>query len=189
MKPLRNVLTGFAVLILFSTTLLASHSEKALWIEVKEKGNIKTTIAVTEGIAWQLVESKQTKANFSGKGKKDVITKEMLRAVLDGREKSIVVRDSEGGSEVKIYLKDLDIPGKERGKDRLVLETYKSGQKKFSIGLPDIEVEEAGEDSGAGDLVKLSFGWKGLLPFLAKAGGAVYVKDYKGDTEVWVYVE
>jgi hypothetical protein len=100
-----------------------------------------------------------------------------------------VARDSADGSEVKMYLKDLEIPGKGRGKDRLVLETYKSGKKKFSIGLPDIEVEEAREDSGASDLVKLSFGWKGLLPFLAKAGGAVYLKDHQDDTEVWLYVE
>jgi hypothetical protein len=37
--------------------------------------------------------------------------------------------------------------------------------------------------------VKINFGWKALLPFLAKGGGAVFIKDQDDDTEVWIYVE
>lgn len=149
---------------------------------------MKTKIAVTEAIARMVLDSKDTKVNFSGKGKKDLISKKMLRAVLDGREESVTAKDPEHDQEVKLYLKDLDVPGKERGKDRLVLTTYKEGKKTFSITLPDIEVESKADDE-SDDLVTRSFGWKAIMPFLAKTGGALYVKDYKDDTEVWLYVE
>jgi hypothetical protein len=31
--------------------------------------------------------------------------------------------------------------------------------------------------------------WRGLLPFLAKEGGAIYINTEKEETEVWLYVE
>ena len=102
-----------AILVMCSGVLLASGSRsgKALWIEVREKGERKTTIAMTEGIAKQLLESKELKVNFSEKGKKELITMEMLRAVLDGREESVEARDSQDGSEAKVYMKRMNIPG------------------------------------------------------------------------------
>ena len=33
------------------------------------------------------------------------------------------------------------------------------------------------------------FAWKGFLPFLAKTGGALYVKDEKDDSAAWFFVE
>ena len=189
MDARRWVVCTLGLLLLCSGFLLASqpHSEKALWIEVKEKGNQQTTIAMTEGIARQLLESDETKVNFSEKGKRDLITREMLTAVLEGRQESAEVRDPEDGSEAKIYMKDLDVPGKGDGKNRLVLATYKSGRETFRIALPEIEMES--HDERSNDFVKINFGWKGLLPFLAKEGGAVYIEDGKDDTEVWIYVE
>ena len=70
-----------------------------------------------------------------------------------------------------------------------MLETYESGVKKFRIALPEMDMEKSDDESGSDDLVKLSFGWKGLLPFLAKEGGAVYINDQQKDSEVWIYVE
>ena len=162
------------------------HSERSLWIETREHGKLKTTLAVTEQIARMVIESKDTKVNFSGEGKKDIITREQVRSVLDGDEKSVTGKDRE--KEVTISMKDLDVPGKKGGTDRLILETYKGGKKTFSITLPDIEVESKGDDD-SGDLVPRSFGWKALLPFLAKSGGALYVLDHKDDSEVWLYVD
>ena len=31
--------------------------------------------------------------------------------------------------------------------------------------------------------------WRGLLPFLAKEGGAIYINTEKEETEVWLYLE
>jgi len=176
---------------LCSGVLFASEtrSEKALWIEAKERGEQKTTVAMTVGIARELLESKDAKVNFSQEGKKELITKDTLLAILDGRQESIELRDAEDGSEAKLYLKDLDIPGKESGKNRLVLQVYKSGVKTFGIALPEVEVEKRDDESEGSNLEKISFGWKGLLPFLAKEGGAVYIQDQKDDTEIWIYVE
>jgi hypothetical protein len=164
------------------------HGEKALWVETREHGVMKTTLAVTENIAWMVAESKDTKVHFSGKGKKDLITKNMLRAVLEGEERSITVKDPDRDQTVTLYLKTLDVPGEKGGNDRLVLRTYKAGKKTFSITLPDIEVESTGDDDSE-ELVTRSFGWKALLPFLARSGGALYIKESKDDTEVWFYVE
>jgi hypothetical protein len=190
MKRLSVIPFALAILISFSGNLPAfqHHSEKALWIKTKEDGTLKTSLAVTENIARMIVESKDTKVNFSGKGKKDLITKKMVRDLLDGREESITAKDPEHNQDVTMYMKDLDVPGKARGSSRLILETYKAGKKTFSITLPDIEVESKGEDD-SDDLVTRSFGWKALLPFLAKSGGALYIKDYNEDSEVWFYVD
>jgi hypothetical protein len=171
-----------------SVTPAFPRGERALWIEVKEKGEHKTTIAMTEAIARQLLEADETKVHFSKDGKKDLITREMLRSVLDGREESVVAKD-EDGSEAKLYMADLNVPGHKGAKGKLVLETYKSGSRTFRIALPEIEIEASDEEDGGTDSVEMSIGWKGLLPFLAKEGGAIYINSDKDENEVWVYVE
>ncbi len=159
--------------------------EKALWIEVKKEGDQRITIAMTEPIARQLLHSDEPSLDLTKKGGKDIITREMLRSVLDGREESVEARD-EDGSEVKLYMADLTVPGRKGGKEKLVLETYKSGSRTFRISLPEIEIE-SGENGGI-ENIGTSIGWKRLLPFLAKEGGAVYLHLEK-DTEIWLYVE
>jgi hypothetical protein len=165
---------------------VSCRAEKALWIELKENGERTTTIAMTEGIARQLLDAKEINVSFSEKGKSELITREMLQAVLDGRERSLTARDGHG-SEATVSLRSLSIPGGRNGSNRLVLETYKSGKQTFRIALPELEIEQA--DDKGDEFVKINFGWKALLPFLAKVGGAVYINDQKDGTEVWIYVE
>jgi hypothetical protein len=190
MKKISSLFIGLAMTMALSGTLSAfqHHSEKALWIETKEDGKLKSTLAVTENIAWMVVRSKHTKIDFSKKGNHNVITKKMLKAVLDGDENSITAKDPDRDQEVTIYAKNLDVPGEQGGNSRLVLETYKGGKKTFRIALPDIEVESK-NDVDSDDLVTHGFGWKALLPFLSKSGGALYVKEEKDDSEMWLYVE
>ncbi len=163
-----------------------SHTEKALWIETREHGKLKSTMAVTEDIARHVVKSDDTEVNF-GDDDKDLITKEMVLDVLDGRERKVTAKDSNGDEEVTLFMKDLDVPGSVGDKDRLILATFKEGKKTFSMTLPDIEVESKEDNSNAMETYHI--GWKALLPFVAKHGGALYTKDYKDDTEVWLYVE
>jgi len=162
------------------------RAEKALWIEVIEDGKRTTTIAMTEGIATKLLETKEMKVNFTEKGKHDLITREMLRSVLNGEKRSVTTHD-ENGSEAVVSLKSLSIPGERSGNNRLVLETYKSGSRTFRMVLPELEFEQAGDKGD--EYVKVNFSWKALLPFLEDVGGAVYISDQDDDTEVWVYVE
>jgi hypothetical protein len=177
------------LLFICSSALAASQlQDKALWIEVKEKGDHKTTIAVTELIARQIIESDETNVHFAKKGKQGLITREMLRSVLDGREESVEVRD-EDGSEAKLFMADLKVPGNKGGMGKLVLETYKLGSRTFRIALPEIEMEASDEENGGTGSIEASIGWKGLLPFLAKEGGAIYIRTDKDETEVWLYVE
>ena len=161
------------------------RAERALWIEVKENGGQKT-IAVTEGIARKLLDTKEMNVNFSKKGKKELVTREMLQAVLDGRQQSISAHDDQG-SDVTISMKPLNVPGEKNGKNRLVFETYKAGKQTFHIALPELEMSMADENGEAS--VNVDLDWKAWLPFLAKAGGAVLIKDHDDDTEVWLYVE
>jgi len=116
-------LAVIGVLFLNSRVLCAfpSTAGKALWIEIREKGDRVTTIAMTEAIARQLLVSNQKKVSFSDEGKKDLITKDMLRAVLDGREESVEARD-ENGSDARLYMKELSLPGNGSGKEKVVLE-------------------------------------------------------------------
>jgi ABC-type Fe3+-hydroxamate transport system substrate-binding protein len=180
MKP--PYLIGVAVLCLF---WMSCTTHKALWIEVKEPNGQKT-IAVTEGIARKLLDTREANVSFSEKGKRELVTREMLQSVLDGRERSITAQ-GERGSEATVSLKPLSIPGGTSGSNRLVLEIYKSGKQTFRFALPDLSIELDDEESKIS--VHANVDWKSWLPFLAKAGGAVYIKDHDDDSEVWVYVE
>jgi gamma-glutamylcyclotransferase (GGCT)/AIG2-like uncharacterized protein YtfP len=179
MKPLHIVLLCFGML------LSSCGTEKALWIEARDNSE-QTTIAVTEGIARELLETTKMNVSFSKKGKRDLVTREMLQAVLDGRQQQISAHDDHG-SEVTVSLKPLSVPGKKNGKNRLVLETYKAGKQTFRIALPELELSMGDEKREAS--VNVDLNWKAWLPFLAKAGGAVLIKDHDDDTEVWLYVE
>lgn len=183
MKP--NLL--FSLLLLCSALCWAScRSEKALWIELRRDGVQTTTIAMTEGIARLLLDNKKMNINFSEGEKARLVTRDMLRAVLDGSQAAMTSQD-ENGEEATVSMKSLSVPGTRDGNDRLVLETYKSGKQTFRISLPELEMERADEKTD--ESVKVNFGWKALLPFLAKVGGAVYINDHDDGTEVWLYVE
>lgn len=188
----RSAALVIALLALLATPsflqAFSQHSEKGLWIETREHGKLKTTLAVTENIARKVVESKDAKMNFAERGKKELVTKEMVKSILDGKQKSVTAKDPESDLVITMYLKDLEVPGDREGGNNLVLQTYKAGKKTFSITIPDIEVETKGDDD-SGDLVTKSFGWKAFLPYLAKTGGALYVKGEKDDSELWFFVE
>lgn len=173
--------------IVFCSALLwpSCRTENALWIEVHEHGTRKT-IAMTEGIARQFLDALDRNVNFTRKNKPNLLTREMLYAVLEGRERSVTTRDDHG-TEITASMKPLSIPGENRGNDRLVLHIYKSGEQTFQLTVPDLEIELADEENQIS--LRANVDWKPWLPFLAKAGGAVYIKDHEEETEVWVYVE
>ena len=179
---------GLAILI-GAGVLSAStpRRQKALWIEATENGELKTTIAVTEEIARLFLESKEVTFNSSEKGKDDLITKQMLLSVLNGEEEMVKASDKNG--EAKVYMKKLDVPSKGGDNSRLVIETYESGDRKFRIALPEVEIEHDAAEGNSHSYVGLMLGWRALLPFLAKEGGAVYIHDHQKDTEVWIYTE
>jgi len=182
---------AYIATLLFACSAVLSASprgEKALWIEVKERGDHRTVIAMTELVARLLLESEKPGGHFTKRGEKDLLTREMLRAVLDGDEETVEIQD-EDGSEVKLYMDDLDLPHKDGGSGKLVVETYKSGSRTFRMALPEIELEVSNdEDEGVGSL-EMNIGWKGLIPLLRNEGGALYVVTDDGDTEVWVYFD
>lgn len=163
-----------------------AHQEKALWIDVKKHGHHETTIAVTEPIVRQLLEASEV--HFAKNGEKDLITKEMLRAVLDGEQESIETRN-EDGSELTLHMADLEVPSRHAKKEKLVLEVYKSGSQTLRVALPEIEVEASNEEEDGIGSIETSIGWKWLLPFLSKEGGAIYINSDKDETELWLYVE
>jgi hypothetical protein len=178
---------AFASLLFCSTLLWSScRSEKALWIELREHGVRTTTIAMTEGIARQLLDTKNMKVNFTEEEKAQLVTRDMLQAVLIGSQASMKSQDEEG-DEAIVSMKSLSVPRERGGNDRLVLETYKSGKQTFRLALSELEMEQA--DAKTDESVKVNFGWRALLPFLARVGGAVYIRNEEDGTEVWLYVE
>ncbi|HUI11303.1 MAG TPA: hypothetical protein VL221_13315 [Bacteroidota bacterium] len=160
-------------------------SQNALWIQVDKKGEGRTTIALTEQVARELLSSSKTHLG-PAEGDNDLITRDMIRDVLEGRRESVEARDA-GGTEARIWMKDLTPPGRTHGSSKLVLEIYKAGDRTVHIALPDVEIEAADRESG-GEM-STEFGWKTFLPFLARDGGAVYINSEKDDTEIWVFVD
>jgi hypothetical protein len=184
----RIVLISVVTTLFLSSVLFACNdAEKALWITVKEHGNLKTTIALTEDIARKLLESKDFHLNFSKTKEKSLITKKMLEDVLTGRETSVEARGEENETVVTLFMQNLDLPGKNKGEKRLIVETYKEGKRTFRMKLGEFEIESTDEESG--DTEKHDLSWKTFLPFLAKSHGGIYIKDHSDNTEAWVYVE
>lgn len=172
-----------------STPLFASSSsQKALWIEVRDKENHRIIVAVTEAIARELLDSGGPKCRIAVDRGDGQITRAMLKAVLDGDQETIEASDGHNGV-IKLYMADLDAPPRKGNTGKLVLETYKSGSRTLRMALPEIEIEANNEEDGGSDCIEMHLGWKGFLPFLAKEGGAIYVNSEEDDTEVWVYVE
>ncbi len=162
--------------------------ERALWIKVNENENHTTTIAVTEMLARHLLESGEPGKHFLMDDEEDILTKEMLRSVLDGEEDCVKVRDDDG-AEIEVYMDDLNVPGHKRGDGKLILETYKEGVRTFRLSLPEIELEACDDADCETGIMETHFGWRGLLPFLAGEGGAVYIDSDEDKTEVWVYLQ
>jgi hypothetical protein len=188
MRPPWFVLPVGLLLICSGVLQASPRWEKALWIEVKKHGDNETTIAITEAIARELIESDERGVHLAKKGEKDVITREMLKAVLDGKEESVEAQDKDG-SEVTLHMADLKVPGRDGKQEKLIFEVYKSGSQTLRIALPEVEIEASNEEEDGVGNIETSIGWKGLLPFLAKEGGAVYINSVKDDTEIWLYVE
>jgi hypothetical protein len=172
-------------LVLSAAASLAGNSRPALWIEVKNEEKGLTRIAVTREIAVALVEADDDDSiHVDRHGKGNLITKQMISDVLDGTRDIVRAKDPDDGSEVTLYLKDIDLPRHAGGSGSMVLETYKNGERTFRMKLGEFELEAGGKDDSG-----IAFGWKRLLPFLSKAGGAVYVNNEREDSEVWVFMD
>ena len=165
----------------------STHSEKALWIEISEHGKVKTTIAITEPIARLIAEADKEHVHFSSHKDRDLVTRQMMKDVLDGKKSSVKEKDAEDGTEVELFMKNLEVPGSKGDKSKLILETYEDGKRTFRIKLGDFEFESTDEESGKSS--KNDFSWKSLLPLLSKIGGGVYILDHKDNSEVWLFVE
>jgi hypothetical protein len=171
--------------VLSAAASLAGNSRPALWIEVKNEEKGLTRIAVTREIAVALVEADDDDSiHVDRHGKGNLITKQMISDVLDGTRDIVRAKDPDDGSEVTLYLKDIDLPRHAGGSGSMVLETYKNGERTFRMKLGEFELEAGGKDDSG-----IAFGWKRLLPFLSKAGGAVYVNNEREDSEVWVFMD
>ena len=189
MKSPRRLSIILYIATVAAVTLLAgsTHSEKALWIRIREHGQLKTTIAVTEPIARLIAEADKEHVHFSTHNDHDLVTRQMMKDVLNGKKSSVKEIDAEDSTEAELFMKNLDVPGTKGDKTKLILETYKDGKRTFRIKLGEFEFESTDEESGKPS--KTDFSWKSLLPFLSKTGGAVYILDHKDNSEVWLFVE
>lgn len=185
MNPLQRSLFALACLFIACSAAQAGSSRAALWIELKNEHGELTTIAVTRGIAVAMLEAdKDGSMHLNKHGDSELITKQMLRDVLDGTRETVHATDPDNGSEVTLYMKDIDPPGHAGTAGSVVLETYKNGERTFRMKLGEMEFEAGGKDDNT-----VTIGWKGLLPFLSRVGGAVYVNNDRDGSEVWLFMD
>jgi hypothetical protein len=185
MNSLQRCLLAIACLLIACSAVQAGSSRPALWIEVKNENGEFTTIAVTREIAVALLEAdKDGSMHLNKHGHSELITKQMLRDVLDGTRETVRATDPDNGSEVTLYMKDIDPPRHAGTEGSVVLETYKNGERTFRMKLGEMEFESGGRDDNT-----VTIGWKGLLPFLGRVGGAVYVNNDRDSSEVWLFMD
>jgi len=185
MNILQRCLLAFACLLIASSASQAGSSRPALWIEVTNENGELTKIAVTREIAVAMLEAdKDGSMHLNKHGNNELITKQMLRDVLDGTRETVHATDPDNGSEVTLYMKDIDPPRHAGTEGSVVLETYKNGERTFRMKLGEMEFEAGGKDDNT-----VTIGWKGLLPFLSKVGGTVYVNNDRDGSEVWLFMD
>ena len=173
-----------AVLAAPSATAVASKKERVLWIETREQGRAKASIAVSVSLAKSLLnESDDSPID------RDLITREMIDDVLSGREESVETTDAETGQSARLWLGFLEVESR-TGDDSgdLVVEVFKKGKRSFTLRLPYAREPEASADDDP-DISRMTFGWNTLMPFMAETKGVVYLKSLDEDTEFWMYVD
>ena len=176
-----------ATITLAAGLSFAGHTPKAVWIEVDKGDHGKTTIAVTEDVVRAFLKSDGDDIHFNkGKGKKDLITRQMIQDLIDGNRESIEVQDDEDGETAHLYIADLEIPRHDKKVDHVVLETYKHGTRNFRISLGDLEIDNSddGDDDGS-----FLMNWRKCLPFLKNSGAALYINNEQEETTVWLYLD
>jgi len=167
-----------------STAAGLSKKERVLWIETREEGTPKATIAVSINLAKHLLEESDDSPID-----RDLITRQMIEDVLSGREESVETTDPETGQSARMWLGLLEVKSR-TGDDAgdLVVEVFKKGKRSFTLRLPYAEDPDAREDDDP-DIDRMTFGWNSLMPFMAETKGVVYVISHDDDTEFWMYVD
>lgn len=173
-----------AALAVPSATAALSKKERVLWIETREEGTPKASIALSVSLAKHLLEETDDSPID-----RDLITREMIEDVLSGREESVETTDPETGESARVWLGFLEVKPR-TGDDSgdLVVEVYKKGKRSFTLRLPYAEDPET-QDDDDGDISRMTFGWNSLMPFMAETKGVVYVKTHDEGTEFWMYVD
>jgi hypothetical protein len=185
MNNTQRLLIVAASTLFYAAASPAANSRQVLWIETKSQDEGRVKIAVTREIADAVLEAdNEGSMHWSSHDHKNLITKEMVRDVLDGTKDVAEAEDSENGSTAKIYLGNVDLPRHDGGKGSVVFETYKNGERTFRMKLGEIEIE--GSEKGE---MGVAFSWKRLLPFLKKTGGAVYISNEREDSEIWLFLD
>ena len=185
MNHLQRMLIVAGTSILYAASAPAGNSKDVLWIELKSHDEGRTKIAVTTEIAEAFLNAdKEGSVHINAHNHKDLITKEMIRDVLEGRRDEVLAEDPDNGSTARLYLGDLRLPRHEGSRGSIVMETYKNGSRTFRMKLGEFEISEGDKDDN-----NVEFSWKRLLPFLTKTGGALYINNEREDTEVWVFMD
>jgi hypothetical protein len=164
-----------------------SKKEKVLWIETREDGTLKASIAVSMALAKHLMD--ENRDSKESPIDRNLITREMVDDVLSGRKESVETKDPKTGESARLWLGTLEIEsaaGDDEGD--LVIEVFKKGKRSFTLRLPFARESEEREDDDP-DITRMTFGWNSLMPFMAETKGVVYVKDHDDDTEFWMYVD
>jgi len=183
MKTILMVILAVAMAVP-SAASAVSKKERVLWIETREDGTLKATIAISVGLAKHLLEESDDSPID-----RDLITREMIEDVLSGREESVEATDPKTGESARLWLGLLEVTSR-TGDDAgdLVVEVFKKGKRSFTLRLPYAEEPRAEEEDDP-DIDRMTFGWNSLMPFMAETKGVVYVKSQDEDTEFWMYVD
>jgi hypothetical protein len=178
----------FAMILAVPASLTGfQKKERVLWIETREHGELKASIAISTALAKHLLD--ENRDAEESPIDRDLITREMVDDVLSGRKESMESTDPKTGNSALLSLGTLTVPSAEGGEEGdLVIEVFKKGKRSFTLRLPQAEESEARDDDDP-DITKMTFGWDSLMPFMAKTKGVVYVKDHDDDTEFWMFVD
>ncbi|MGB9774253.1 MAG: hypothetical protein ACP5JH_10195 [Bacteroidota bacterium] len=184
MKVRMFVLTCLALLTFYCSTSFSQS--QALWVTIKQKGELTTEIVMPLNLVKTVLEASQDTAKLGIAGAK-LSVQTLKKALEQSGGELLSVYDHKADIETQLSVKEFkQAPKSIKGGSSLVIEVYQNGEKSTTVRMPNIVLKGLSLLFGGGDVAGEDMGM-GFIDALSQTGGFVYIKDCRADSETWVY--
>lgn len=186
MKMGTLVLACVGFLTLSVSTSLSRTDVKVLWITIKQDGELASDIAMPLSLVKTILGTNKDNAKVGIAGIE--LPVETLKKALGQTGGGLVtVFDHKTKSEIQISIREFKpVPESVKGGSSLVVEFYQHGEKSTTVELPNIVVRGLVSLFGGANIAGKEVGIE-FIDALVRSGGFVYIRDYRSDSDMWVY--
>lgn len=176
-------------LSIFVLNFLYPQDEKALCIEIREGGKLSSEIIMSLDIAKMIIEE-TGKEDFDIAGAE--ISREELEKLLSYGGELATVENYETDTQIRFFIQEFKFKRRgSKGGKNFIVEVYNyEDDNFFKLRIPLVIIRALIKISSWIDIrYKNYVGSEMIEKMLSREGGIMYVRDYKQDAEIWIYIE